>query len=249
MAQLEMCLPPSSFDIMEHLMSHMVDQICALGPLYLHEMWTYEYFLSHCRKSQVCRVPAALPSAQYRTFGKYNLCQVHTEKHSANLWHSASYGFAECRTNDTWRITLFAKSLLGALDTLPLCRVPRQGHSAKRVMCTSRTQNAPVVPVTIVGRYSLPSAATEHSVFNYFAECLHKGIRQTGSRAAHEPITLGGPWRPLLFAECLIYCTRQTWSRALHAPITIGGPSRPFFFAECQKWGTRQKSCSSCAFT
>ena len=77
MAQLEMCFPPSSFDIMEHLMIHMVDQICALGPLYLHEMWTYEYFLSHCRKSQVCRVPAALPSAQYRTFGKYNICQVH----------------------------------------------------------------------------------------------------------------------------------------------------------------------------
>ena len=143
--------------------------------------------------------------------------------------------------NDTRRTTLFAENLLGALGTLPLCQVPRQGHSAKRV--TSRTQNAPVVPITVVGRYSLPSAATEHSVFNYFAECLHKGIRQTGSRASHEPVTLGGPWRPLLFPECLIYCTRQTWSRAVHVPITIGGPSRPFFFAECQKWGTRQKSC------
>jgi hypothetical protein len=115
MARLEMCFPPGSFDIMEHLMIHMVNQICTLGPLYLHEMWTYEYFMSHCRKSQVCRVPAALPSAQYRTSGKYNLCQVHTEKHSANLWHSASYGFAECRTNDTRRTTLFAESLLGAL--------------------------------------------------------------------------------------------------------------------------------------
>jgi len=27
-------------------MIHMVDQIRALGPLYLHEMWTYEHFMS-----------------------------------------------------------------------------------------------------------------------------------------------------------------------------------------------------------
>ncbi|WVZ81667.1 hypothetical protein U9M48_029020 [Paspalum notatum var. saurae] len=38
MAQLEMCFPPSFFDIMPHLIVHMVDQICALGPIYLHEM-------------------------------------------------------------------------------------------------------------------------------------------------------------------------------------------------------------------
>ena len=46
MAQLEMCFPLGFFDIMEHLMIHMVDQIRALGPLYLHEMWTYERFMS-----------------------------------------------------------------------------------------------------------------------------------------------------------------------------------------------------------
>ena len=41
-----MCLPPGYFDISEHLMIHIVDQIQALGPLYLHEMWTYERFMS-----------------------------------------------------------------------------------------------------------------------------------------------------------------------------------------------------------
>ena len=46
MAQLEMCFPPGFFDITEHLMIHMVDQIRALGPLYLHEMWTYKHFMS-----------------------------------------------------------------------------------------------------------------------------------------------------------------------------------------------------------
>ena len=44
--QLEMCFPPSFFDIMPHLMMHMVDQIQDLGPIYLHQMWTYERFMS-----------------------------------------------------------------------------------------------------------------------------------------------------------------------------------------------------------
>ena len=46
LCQLEMCFPPSFFDIMPHLMMHMVDQIQELGPVYLHEMWTYERFMS-----------------------------------------------------------------------------------------------------------------------------------------------------------------------------------------------------------
>src|SRR6185312_2073718 len=41
-----MCFPPGYFDITEHLMIHIVDQIQALGPLYLHKMWTYERFMS-----------------------------------------------------------------------------------------------------------------------------------------------------------------------------------------------------------
>jgi hypothetical protein len=41
-----MCFPPSFFDIMVHLVVHLVPQIEALGPMYLHEMWTYERFMS-----------------------------------------------------------------------------------------------------------------------------------------------------------------------------------------------------------
>jgi hypothetical protein len=41
MGQMEQCFPPSFFDIMPHLMMHMVDQIRWLGPMYLHEMWPY----------------------------------------------------------------------------------------------------------------------------------------------------------------------------------------------------------------
>ena len=46
LSQLEMCFPPSFFDIMVHLIVHLVAQIEALGPIYLHEMWTYERFMS-----------------------------------------------------------------------------------------------------------------------------------------------------------------------------------------------------------
>jgi hypothetical protein len=44
--QLEMCLPPAFFDIMVYLMIHLIHQIEALGPSYLHEMWAYERFMS-----------------------------------------------------------------------------------------------------------------------------------------------------------------------------------------------------------
>jgi hypothetical protein len=35
---------------MPHVMMHMVDQIQELGPVYLHQMWTYERFMSTLNK-------------------------------------------------------------------------------------------------------------------------------------------------------------------------------------------------------
>jgi len=46
MGQIEQCFPPSFFDIMPHLMMHMVDQVRWLGPMYLTEMWLYDRFMS-----------------------------------------------------------------------------------------------------------------------------------------------------------------------------------------------------------
>jgi hypothetical protein len=37
-SQFEMCFPPAFFDIMVHLVVHLVPQTEALGPMYLHEM-------------------------------------------------------------------------------------------------------------------------------------------------------------------------------------------------------------------
>jgi hypothetical protein len=45
-SQVEMCFPPAFFNIMVHLVVHLVPQIEALGPMYLNEMWTYEHFMS-----------------------------------------------------------------------------------------------------------------------------------------------------------------------------------------------------------
>ena len=46
MLEFEMCFPPSFFYMMVHLVVHLVPQIEALDPLYLHEIWTYEHFMS-----------------------------------------------------------------------------------------------------------------------------------------------------------------------------------------------------------
>jgi hypothetical protein len=46
MFMIEMCFPPPFFDMQEHLMIHLMDQILTLGPLYLHSMFPYERYLA-----------------------------------------------------------------------------------------------------------------------------------------------------------------------------------------------------------
>jgi hypothetical protein len=41
MCQVEMCFPLSFFDMMEHYMMHLVDQIYILGPMCMHYMYPY----------------------------------------------------------------------------------------------------------------------------------------------------------------------------------------------------------------
>jgi hypothetical protein len=42
MRQLEMCFPPLFFDMMEHYMIYLIDQIFVLDPMYMHYMYPYE---------------------------------------------------------------------------------------------------------------------------------------------------------------------------------------------------------------
>jgi hypothetical protein len=45
MCMLEMCFPPF-FNMQQHLMIHLVDQILTLCPLYLYSMFSYERYLA-----------------------------------------------------------------------------------------------------------------------------------------------------------------------------------------------------------
>jgi hypothetical protein len=48
--QLEMLFPLSFFDIMVHLIVHLVEQVKILGPTYLHSMWAFERFMGIIKK-------------------------------------------------------------------------------------------------------------------------------------------------------------------------------------------------------
>jgi hypothetical protein len=70
-----MCFPPSFFDIMPHLMMHMVDQIQQLGPMYLHQMWTYERFMSTLNRHVLNRAhPEGSMIEAYTTEEAVNYC-------------------------------------------------------------------------------------------------------------------------------------------------------------------------------
>jgi hypothetical protein len=46
----DLAFPPSFFDIMTHLLMHLVKEITTLGPVYLHNMWPFERFMSVLKK-------------------------------------------------------------------------------------------------------------------------------------------------------------------------------------------------------
>jgi hypothetical protein len=50
LVSFELAFPPSFFDIMTHLLVHLVQEITILGPLFLHNMWPFERFMSVLKK-------------------------------------------------------------------------------------------------------------------------------------------------------------------------------------------------------
>jgi hypothetical protein len=45
MCQLKMCFPLTFFNMMEHYMIHIAEQIFVLDPMYLHHMYPYEGYM------------------------------------------------------------------------------------------------------------------------------------------------------------------------------------------------------------
>ena len=50
LCRFEMCFPPSLFDVMVHLVVHVVKEIHYLGPVFLHHMYPFERFMGVIKK-------------------------------------------------------------------------------------------------------------------------------------------------------------------------------------------------------
>jgi hypothetical protein len=50
MCNLETTFPPSSFDLMPHLLVHIVQEIKYLGPMFFHQMYPFERFMTVLKK-------------------------------------------------------------------------------------------------------------------------------------------------------------------------------------------------------
>jgi hypothetical protein len=50
LVSFELLLPPSFFNIMTHLLVHLVEEIAILGPVFLHNMFHFKRFLGVLKK-------------------------------------------------------------------------------------------------------------------------------------------------------------------------------------------------------
>ena len=50
LASFELVFPPSFFNIMTHVLVHLVDEIVILGPVFLHNMFPFERFMGVLKK-------------------------------------------------------------------------------------------------------------------------------------------------------------------------------------------------------
>jgi hypothetical protein len=50
LVSFELVFPPSFFNIMTHVLVHLVDEIAILGPIFLHNMFPFERFMGVLKK-------------------------------------------------------------------------------------------------------------------------------------------------------------------------------------------------------
>nr|GEU47840.1 hypothetical protein [Tanacetum cinerariifolium] len=69
LCQLEMYFPPSFFDVMVHLVSHIVEEIKALGPIFLHYMYPFERYMGFFKgKRSIVGVENVVDEDEYNQF-------------------------------------------------------------------------------------------------------------------------------------------------------------------------------------
>jgi hypothetical protein len=74
LVSFELAFPPSFFDIMTHLLVHLVKEITILGLVYLHNMWPFERFMSVLKKYVLNRAPEGSIAKGYVTEEVIEFC-------------------------------------------------------------------------------------------------------------------------------------------------------------------------------
>jgi hypothetical protein len=124
LVSFDLGLTPSFFDIMTHLLMHLVKEITILGPVFLHNMWPFERFMSVLKKYVLNRTcPEGSIAKACVTEEVIELCVdfvnsidsigVPVSRHEGMLLGKGTIGRKACFIHDT---NLFNKAHLAVLQ-------------------------------------------------------------------------------------------------------------------------------------
>jgi hypothetical protein len=71
MCNLETIFPPLFFDLMPHLLVHIVHEMKYLGPVFLHQMYPFERFVTVLKSMFVLKSPRRLHGPRLGNKGSY----------------------------------------------------------------------------------------------------------------------------------------------------------------------------------
>jgi hypothetical protein len=124
LVSFELAFPLSFFDIMTHLLVHLVKEITILGPVFLHNMWPFERFMSVLKKYVLNRaclegsIANGYVTEEVIEFcvdfvNSIDLIGVPVARHEGRLLGKGTIGRKACLRNDT---DLFNKAHLVVLQ-------------------------------------------------------------------------------------------------------------------------------------
>ena len=85
--QLEMFFPPSVFDIMVHLIVHLVREIRLCGPVYLRWMYPMEQYVKNQYRPEPSIIERYIAEEASEFCSKY-MSKANSIKMPDNCWHS-----------------------------------------------------------------------------------------------------------------------------------------------------------------
>ena len=167
----ELAFPPSFLDVMTHLLVHLVKEITILGPVYLHNMWPFERFMSILKKYVLNRAcPEGSIAKGYGTEEVIEFCVdfvdtidsigLPVSRHEGRLQGKGTIGRKSSLSNNT---DLFHKAHLTVLQQSSLVTPYRMEH--EQIIAS---QNPTKSPVWIARRHleTFPSWLSEQLIRN-----------------------------------------------------------------------------------